>query len=213
MRSSRAQKLLVEIAILVAAIGIFPGVAGYAWALGWLPVYGAVCHLNKIYGPAIDPDGYRIYLIGRGCDVDATIRNILAASQFAAGQDKVDADKIIDVYHRKQLAVTGNEFLAVDLVRQKVREFAGTAAGEEPSDQDFISRWVHSYLSYVQSQFRFTAIDGADYMTSLLRIGLIAQLIIALCYLGAVLFAAGYIVHRVIRRSPASWQIAKSNQK
>jgi hypothetical protein len=126
MGSSRTQKLIIEIAILMAAIGFFPGAVGYAWALGWLPVYGAVCHFDKIFRPAIDPDGYGIYLVGRGCNVEAAIRNILAASQFAAGQDKVDADRIIDIYHHKKLAVAGNETLAVDMVQQKLREFAAS---------------------------------------------------------------------------------------
>lgn len=210
----RAQKLLIEIAIAVAAIAFFPGVIGYAWAIGWLPVYGAVCHFDRIFGPAVNPDGYRVYLLDRGCDVDAAIRSILAASQFAAGQDKVDADKIVDIYHHKQLAVSGNEFLAVDLVQQKLREFASSTPDETyctrdnryciasgASDEDFISRWAHAYLFYVQSQIRYTAMDGADYIASLLRMGLIAQGIIAICYLTATLFIAWRVVRYVIRRS------------
>ena len=224
MASSRAQKLLIELAILIAAIGFFPGTAGYAWALGWLPVYGAVCHFDKIFGPAIDPDGYRIYLIGRGCAIDAAIRSILAASQFAAGQDKVDADRIVDIYHHKKLAAAGDETLAVDLVQQKLKEFAASTpsannctpdnrfcAVSAGSDADFFSRWARAYLSYVQSQFRYTAMDGADYMASLLRMGLIAQGIIAVCYLIVVLLAAAQIVRYVVPRSAIPRRTAKNN--
>lgn len=213
MASARARKLLIEIAILVAAVGFFPGVTGYAWAIGWLPVYGAVCHFDKILGPAINPDGYRIYLLDRGCDVDAAIRSVLAASQFAAGEDKVDADKIVDVYHGRRLAAPGNEFLAVDFVQKKLREFAASTPGgnrctqdnryctaREAPDENFFSSWAHAYLSYVQSQFRYTVMDGADYIASLLRMGLIAQGIIAFCYLTAALLAAGGTVRYVIRR-------------
>jgi len=226
MASSRAKTLLIEIAILVAAVGFFPGALGYAWAVGWLPVYSAVCHFDRIFGPAINPDGYRIYLLDRGCDVDAAIRNILAASQFAAGPDKVDANRIVDIYHHKQLAVPGDESLAVDLVRQKLREFASSTPDESSctrdnrycvasgaSDDDFISSWAHAYLSYVQSQFRYTAIDGADYIASLLAMGLIAQVIIGLCYLAAVFFVTRRIVRYVIRRSSVPRQIVKDNHE
>ena len=217
MASSRARRLLIEIAILVAAVGFFPGVAGYAWAVGWLPVYGAVCHFDKIFGPAINPDGYRIYLLGRGCDIDAAIRNILAASQFAAGRDRVDADKIVAIYHHKQLPAAGNESLASDFVQQKLGEFATSTpavnvcapdnrycTGPQASDEDFFSKWAHAYLSYVQLQFGYTAIDGADYIASLLRMGVVAQVIIALCYLSATLLATERIVNYIIRRSAVS---------
>ena len=217
MTSIGMSKLFTEIAILIAAVGFFPGIAGYAWAIGWLPVYGTVCHLDKIFGPTISPDGYRIYLLDRGCDVDAAIRNILTASQFAAGQDKVDANKIIEVYHAKRLAVPGNEFLAVELVQKRLREFTTSipdtndctpanrhCSTRESSGEDFFSAWLHAYFSYVRLQFRYTVIDGSDYLTSLLRMGPIAQVIIAFCYLGAVLLAAGFIVRRITRQPPAA---------
>jgi hypothetical protein len=223
MGSSKAQKLIIEIAILIAAIGFFPGAVGYAWALGWLPVYGAVCHFDKIFGPATDPDGYRIYLIGRGCSVDAAIRSMLAASQFAAGQDKVDADRIIDIYHHKKLAVAGNETLAVDFVQQKSREFAAStpsadncSPGKEfcsvatASDEEFFLTWAHAYLFYVKSQFRFTAMDGSDYIASLLRMGLIAQVIATFCYLAVTLFVLGRIFRYVMGRLAVTGQIAKN---
>ena len=222
--SSRRQRRLIEIAVLVAAAAFFPGVIGYAWAIGWLPVYGAVCHFDKIFGPAIDPDGYRIYLIDRGCDVDAAIRNVLAASQFAAGQDKVDADRIIDIFRHKKLAVAGDETLALDFVQQKLREFAASAPGagncapdnrfcaiSAATDEDVFSRWAHAYFSYVQLQFRYTAMDGADYIASLLRMGLVAQGMIAVCYLIAVLLAAAQIVRYVMRRSAVPRQAARND--
>jgi hypothetical protein len=214
MPSPRARTLLMGIAIFIAAVGFFPGVTGYAWAIGWLPIYGLVCHFDKVVGPAINPDGYRVYLLDRGCDVDAAIRNILAGSQFAAGQDKVDADRIIGIYHHRQVAETGDESLARDLVQEKLSEYATSApvgTGCAPDDRycsladaagdNFMSEWVHAYLSYVQSQFRYTVIDAADYITSLLAMGLIAQVIIGLCYLAAMLFFTGRIVRYVIRGS------------
>jgi hypothetical protein len=207
MPSPRARTLLMGIAILIAAVGFFPGVTGYAWAIGWLPIYGLVCHLDKVVGPAINSDGYRVYLLDRGCDVDAAIRNILAGSEFAAGQDKVDADRIIGIYHHRQLAETGDESLARDLVQEKLSEFAtsvpvGTGCAPdnrycnpaETSDENFISRWVHAYLSYAQSQFRYTVIDGGDYIASLVAMGFIAQVIIGLCYLAAMLLVTRRIV-------------------
>jgi len=212
MASAGAHKRLMETAILIAAIAFFPGVVGYAWAIGWLPVYGAVCHFDKLFGPSISSDGYRVYLLGRGCDVDAAIRNILAASQFANGEDKVDANKIVDVYHGRQLAIAGDEFLAVDLVQRKLKEFTASAssgngcarderycATADAGEEDFGGRWIRAYLSYVRSQFGYTAMDGADYISSLLRMGLVAQGVIALCYLAAVLFCVRHIVAVPVR--------------
>ena len=226
MASPRARTLFIKIAILIAAVGFFPGVTGYAWAIGWLPIYGLVCHFDKVVGPAINPDGYRVYLLDRGCDVDAAIRNILAGSQFAAGQDKVDADRIIGIYHHRQLAEAGDESLARDLVQEKLSEFATSApvgtgcapdnrycTPADASDEDFFSRWVHAYVSYVQSQFRYTVIDGADYITSLLAMGLVAQVIIGLCYLAAILLVTGGIVRYIIRRSAVPGQIARNNHE
>jgi hypothetical protein len=216
-------RLLTEIAILVVVVGFVPGVAGYGWAILWLPIYGAVCHFDKVFGSAINPDGFRIYLVDRGCDVDAAIRDILAKSQFAAGQDKVDADRVVDIYHHKQLAVAGGEFLARDLVLQKLREFATSSLGAnacapddrycatpEASDWNLFSRWTHSYLYYVQSQFHYTAMDGADYIASLLRMGPLAQAIIALCYMIGSLLAIRGIIRYIIPRSLVPRQIAKN---
>jgi len=215
----------MEIAILVAAVAFFPGVAGYAWAIGWLPVYSAVCHFNKVFGHEINPDGYRIYLLDRGCDVDAAIRNVLAGSRFAAGPDKVDADGIVDIYHRRRPAARGDELLALDLVQKKFKEFATSTAGAnsctadskycvpEASDENFISRWTDAYLSYVQSQFRYTAMDGADYIVSLLQMGLTARVIIALCYLTATVLVVGRFVSYVIRRCTVSRKKAKGGHE
>jgi hypothetical protein len=215
-------RLLTEIAILVVAVGLFPGVVGYVWAIGWLPIYGAVCHFDKVFGPAINPDGFRIYLVDRGCDVDAAIRAILAKSQFAAGQDKVDADRMVDIYHHKQLAVAGNEFLAHDVVVQKLREFATSSpsadactmddrycASPEAMSGNFISRWTDAYVYYAQSQFHYTAIDGADYIASWLQMGPLGQAVIALCYLIGSLLAAGGIIRYIIHRALVARQIAK----
>jgi hypothetical protein len=212
-----------EIAILVVAVGLFPGIVGYVWAIGLLPIYGVVCHFDQVFGPAINPDGFRIYLVDRGCDVDAAIRDILAKSQFAAGQDKVDTNRMVDIYHHKQLAVAGNEFLAQGLVRQELREFVTSSPGAtactpddkycttpEALDQNFISRWTDQYIYYVQSQFHYTLMDGADYIVSLLRMGLLAQAIIAVCYLIGLLLAAGGILRYIIHRPLVSRQIAKN---
>lgn len=226
MASSRGQTLLIPVVILVAAVGFFPGVAGYAWAIGWLPIYGAVCHFDKVVGSAIDPDGYRIYLLSRGCDIDAAIRSIVADSQFAAGPDKVDADKIVAICHHKQLPAAGDESLASDLVQQKLREFATSTPGGSTctpdnryctapgaSDEEFVSKWAHVYLSYVQSQFRYTVMDGADYISSLLLRGPIAQAIMAFCYLAGLLLAAERIFRHVIRRPTDRRQIAKNDHE
>ena len=67
-----------------------------------------------------------------------------------------------------------------------------------------MSGWFHAYLSYAQSQFTYTAIDGADYVASLLRMGRIAQGIIACCYLMATFLAIRCVVRCFIRRFPVA---------
>jgi hypothetical protein len=52
--------------------------------------------------------------------------------------------------------------------------------------------------------------DGADYIASLLRMGLLAQAVVALCYLiGSVLATRG-IIRYIIHRSFVPRQIAKN---
>jgi hypothetical protein len=185
------------------------------WAIGWLPIYRVVCHFDKVFWSAIDPDGFRIYLVDRGCDMNGAIPDILA--KF------VDADRMVNIYHHKQLAVAGNEFLAKDLVVQKLREFATSSpcanactpddrycATPEALDENFISRWTHLYIYYARSQFRYTAVDGADYIASLLRMGPLVQASIALCYLIGSLLATGSIIRYIIRHSLVSRQSAKN---
>ena len=197
----RARKLLIWLLGAVVLVGCLPGAAGYAWAIAWLPVYGAVCHPDKVFGSSIGRDGYRIFLLGRGCDVNATIRQIVTAS----GLD-VDPAKIIAIYNGAQRPETADEYLAIDKVRSGLTEFAGAAPRDNEctpdgyckipasSDEGFVARFAGAYLSYARSQFRFTTEDGADYITSLLRMGRIAQGILLLCYLAIALVLGKRIV-------------------
>ena len=197
MPLSRLQKLLVPVVTVTTLVACFPGTAGYAWAIAWLPVYGTVCHLNKIFGPDVSRDGYRIFLLNRGCDVDKAIQQIVTA----ASDLSVDPAKIVAIYHGTSRAETADEYLAMDRVESGLREYAGSApitdnctggycAIPAPSNEDFVTKWAGEYMSYARSQFLYTAKDGADYIASLLRMGPLVQGLVYIAYLGAVLLLA-----------------------
>jgi len=202
MALSRLQKLLISLATVTALVGFFPGTAGYAWAIAWLPVYGTVCHLNKIFGPDVSRDGYRIFLLNRGCDVDAAIRQIVTA----ASDLTVEPGKIVAIYRGTSRAETPDEYLAIDRVESGLREYAGDASNTDncaggycaipgPSSEDFLAKWASAYASYARSQFLYTAKDGADYIASLLHMGPVVQGLMFTAYLTAVLF----LLSRILR--------------
>jgi hypothetical protein len=202
MASPRLKKLLISVATVVALVGCFPGTAGYAWAIAWLPVYGTVCHVNNVFGSNVSRDGYRIFLLNRGCNVDAAIRQIV----MAASDLSVDPEKIVAIYHGTSRAETADEYLAIDRVESGLREYAGSAPSTDncaggycaipgPSSEDFVTKWASAYVSYVRSQFLYTAKDGADYITSLLRMGPFVQSLVFTVYLTAVLFLLTRLAH------------------
>jgi hypothetical protein len=189
------QKLALLVAIVTALVGFFPGTAGYAWAIAWLPVYGTVCHVDKIFAPSVSRDGYRIFLLDRGCDIDTAIRQIV----MAAADLNVDPGKIIAIYHGTSRAETADEYLAIDRVESSLRDYAGSAASTDncaggycsipgPSSEDFVTKWASAYFSYMRSQFLYTAKDGADFIASLLRMGPVVQSLMVIVYLAAALF-------------------------
>jgi len=195
MLLSGLQKLLLSIATVTALVGFFPGAAGYAWAIAWLPVYGTVCHVNNVFGSDISRDGYRIFLLNRGCNVDTAIRQIVTA----ASDLSVEPGKIVAIYHGTSRAETADEYLAIDRVESGLREYAGDALNADncaggycaipgPSSEGFLARWASAYASYARSQFLYTAKDGADYVASLLRMGPVVQGFMFIAYLAAVLF-------------------------
>jgi hypothetical protein len=202
MASSGLQRLLISAAVLIALVACFPGTAGYAWAIAWLPVYGAECHVDKIFGSNVSRDGYRIFLLNRGCDVDAAIRQIVAA----ASDLSVDPGKIVAIYHGTSRAETADEYLAADRVESGLRDYAGTAPSTDncvggyctipgPSSEDFVTKWAGAYFSYARSQFLYTTKDGADYIASLLRMGPVAQGLMSIAYLAVALFLVTRIIY------------------
>lgn len=206
MVTSALRRPLISILVAAVIFGCFPGTVGYARAIAWLPVYGAACHLTNIFGSAIEPDGYRVFLLGRGCDVDAAIREIVAQS----GLD-VDPAKVVAFYRHTQRPQSADEFLATELVRNSLREPAasysgnsdctpdGHCASPEFSEDHFIAKLVRGYLRYARAQFFFTENDGADYIVSILRMGTVMQTIAFLLYAVAV-FALGRLVVGFVER-------------
>jgi hypothetical protein len=194
MAPSRLRKILISVATVTALVSCFPGLAGYAWAITWLPVYGTECHFNKIFGSYVSPDGYRIFLLNRGCDIDKAIQQIVTA----ASDLTVDPGKIVAIYHDTSRAETADEYLAIDRVESGLREYAGSASSTDncvggyctipgPSNENFVIKWASEYVSYARSQFLYTAKDGADYIASLLRMGPVVQGLALIAYLAAAL--------------------------
>jgi hypothetical protein len=209
MASPGVQKLLISVATVVVLVSCFPGTAGYAWAIAWLPVYGTVCHVNNVFGSDISRDGYRIFLLNRGCNVKVAIRQIV----MAASDLSVDPEKIVAIYHGTARAETADEYLAIDRVESGLREYAGSAPSTDncaggycsipgPSNEDFVTKWTGAYFSYVRSQFLYTTKDGADYIASLLRMGPVVQSLMFIVYLAAALFLVTrlfYVARSVIQ--------------
>lgn len=205
MALSRLHQRLIGVAVVAALMACVPAIAGYAWAIAWLPVYGAVCHVDKVFGSAISPDGYRIYLLGRGCDLDAAIRQIVATRPDLS----VDPARVVAIQQGTLRAESADEFLATDLVQAKLRDFASSDSDDNgcapdgyctiavSSNDDLITNIPRAYKAYVRSQFLYALNDGADYMTSLLRMGPIVQgvmfIVYALAVLGLGKFAADFI--------------------
>ena len=202
MALSRLQQRLIWIAVAVALVACVPAMAGYAWAIVWLPVYGTVCHVDKVFGSTIDPDGYRVYLLDRGCDIDAAIRQIVEATPNLS----VDPSRIVAIQHGTLRADSADEFLAADLLQTKLRRFPDADSGNgctpdgyctipDSSADDPIRNAPHAYSAYVRSQFLYALDDGADYVTSLLRMGVVVQVVMALCYAAAMLAVVKCVVN------------------
>jgi len=202
----KLKKMLLWIAAVVALVACVPGTAGYAWAITWLPLYGTVCHVDRVFGSAVSRDGYRIFLLDRGCDVDAAIRQIVGS----AADLSVNPDRIIAIYHGTARANTADEFLAMQIVRRRLREYTGAAPGadnctprcaiSDTSGDDLITKLINGYGSYAQAQFLYTAKDGADYIASILRMGPIAQGAVFLTYLTAAIYLGMRVIGLAIGR-------------
>jgi hypothetical protein len=203
---SKLKSVLIWVAAVVGLVASFPGTVGYAWAMAWLPIYGTICHVDKVFGSDVSPDGYRIFILNRGCDVDAAIRQIVATATDLS----VDPGRIIAIYHGTARANTADESLAMDLVHSRLREYAGTrrsadnctphCAIPDDSGDDPIAKWVNAYRSYARTQFFYTATDGADYIASILRVGPIVQSAVFLAYLATAIYLGIRVMALVLSR-------------
>jgi len=196
MATTAVQKLLIWILAAVVMTAFGPTISGYAWAIGVLPVYGAACHFDKIFGSAISLEGYRIFLLKRGCDVDGAIRDIVTASGLP-----VDPTKIVAIYHETQRPESSDEYLEMESVRRSLRSFAASAADKNNclpdenctvpyiSPESSIENTASAYLVDARSRFLDAMNDGADYMSWLLRKGPIVQSALFVFYAIATLAA------------------------
>jgi len=203
---------LVAMALLAAG----PTVSGYVWALGWLPAYGAMCQYDKVFGSAITPDGYRVFLLGYGCDVGAAIGQIVAA--YNASRNPKDASeppdpaRIIAIYQGLQRADTPEESLTTDLVQRRLRDFAdsqpstsecqpGAYCGlPDRTGENTIQQWIAGYSSYARSHFLDAVDDGADGISWMLRLGRGYQALVCVLYVVTALAIARLCLTRSIRR-------------
>jgi len=205
MRLTGTQKLLMSLLVVVALFAGGPLASGYALVVASLPIYGAACHLDRIFGRQITPDGYRVFLLGLGCDVDAAIRRIVVASE--AG---VDPARIIAIYHGAERPESPNELLLIDVVRNSLKDFARSEhRGEDcPPGQycripdlsrGITENLIETYLSSARSQFLAAVDDGADYISWLLRLGAVVQGIVSLVYVMLIFTVGKIATHLIIR--------------
>jgi hypothetical protein len=213
---SRTLKLRVEHFLfgLLLALAIFvvgPTLLGYVWAVGWLPAYGAQCRVDNVFGSAVSPNGYRIYLLGWGCDLDTAVRKIVAASHPAVDPDsKIDPSRIAAIYEGRERAESPDESLTMEVVVDSLRTFDGSEpndcrvtencpTSEGSSDFD-IERLARAYRFYARSHFLDAVDDGADSIAWMLRQGIIVVAIICLFYLLTALALAIVIIHPIGKR-------------
>jgi hypothetical protein len=210
------ERLMIGMLAGVIALAAGPTVAGYAYAIAALPVYGAACHPGKVFGSAIGPDGYRIFLLGRGCDVDAAVRAIASQAAAATGLD-IDPMKIAAIYRGSERAEEGDESLAIDIVQASLREFKLSVPGKTDcatggdctnagQAADPIAGLPGSYLTFARAHFLDALDDGADYISWLLHLGLAVQILMFLAYGGAALLLGTYLTRlakRIAASSPA----------
>lgn len=205
MSSSGAKKILVGMLVFVGILGAGPTAAGYAWAIAWLPIYGTVCNFDKVFGSTITPDGYRIFLLNRGCDLDAAIREI--AADLDPGKDP---NRLVAIYHGTQRPSSTDELIEMDAVESGLRQFVmpkevtDCAVGQDqycaPAhywNDDIVSSLFsiigHKYDSYSEPKFFDAINDGADRIAAALRMGPIVQGILLLCY-----SVAGLVVGKLV---------------
>lgn len=194
-KKSLTEGLLIALLCAVALVATGPTVAGYARALAGLPIYGAACGLNKIFGStAATPDEYRSFVLGRGCSIDAAIREIATVSG-----SNVDPGRIISIYHGTLRAESGDELSTMSAVHSALRNFATAdaansacttaedcAASALPPGYD-LAGMFSAYRTFAQAHFLDAVDDGADYIAGMLRMGPLGQAIVLVVYTVVVL--------------------------
>jgi hypothetical protein len=212
------ERLMIWLLAALVALAIGPTVVGYGWAIGALPVYGAVCHPGKVFGSNISPDGYRIFLLRRGCDVDAAIREIAAQSAAEMGLS-VDPAKIVAIYHGNARAEQGDEALTMDIVQASLRDFVFSVPGKTDcapggnctntgQSADLIQGLPDAYRTFARAHFLDALDDGADYISWLLRAGPVVQGLLVLLYAAAII-----LLGKVAARLIIAWRRIQSFPK
>jgi hypothetical protein len=201
------ERLLIGIICAVALLAAGPTLAGYAQGLAALPVYGAVCGFDKIFGSAAaTPDEYRSFVLDRGCDIDAAIRGIVTGLGPSPGlEPSVDPQRIVAIYHGSRRAESGDELSAMSTLRSALRAFptspandacaasANCAASYFPAGYDLVGLF-NAYVAFARAHFLDAVDDGADYIAATLRMGPVGQAIVLIAYAAAALIITKKLV-------------------
>lgn len=187
----RLKTSAVWILLALVALVIAPTAAGYAWAIAWLPGYAVVCHIDKVFGPSITADGYRIFLLNRDCDLDTAIEKI-------AVENGMDPGKLVAMYHGTypKSKFSAEDVLELNVLQFSLRKFALPVTQREPCPPgqlcgpwardivtDILDNIVGRYGPYAQNSFFGAVNDGADAIANILRQGPIFQALVIAFYL------------------------------
>jgi hypothetical protein len=128
------------LATVAALLTVAPFVLGFAYSLLGVPAYGLVCgDWQGILKGTISADGYRVFLMNRGCDLDEEIRRILQRD-FSTRSDS----EMVQIVKGERKWESADEILTADGVRAVLRTFRPIiicgelnrrtpAAGERPN--------------------------------------------------------------------------------
>lgn len=186
-----------EVALgIVLVLACLPFVIGFGYAMVSLPIYGGVCEFKNVFSDKITPDGYRAFLLNRGCNLDEEIKRVVGD----ATDGRRAGDKFVEVYHGVPHALSGDEESLMHAVRAELRLFRplkmstdcgtgiycpqSTFFGDDVISNLFASVW-NKYALYAVPSFVFAVNMGADFLVGILRMGSVAQGFLFLLYAGA----------------------------
>lgn len=106
---------------VLCTLYVLPGLLGFLYALLWLPVYGGVCGLGEgsggIFSAPVSADGYRVFLLNKGCDLQTVRRGVV--SRYAG--TTTDSASLLALLDSNEPARTSDQVMILDAVKAELR--------------------------------------------------------------------------------------------